>query len=448
MIIVILIDTYEKGHHCVPLTAQRVNQILTDAGHTTRIVGLGQSKTPYKLRSRHIPLYSTLGKIRGIRYAKTNTLTLEKAIEGADMVHAFLPFSLEKKGEWVARLKEVPILTSCAMDAKGFQKLSGLGWFSSFAPVTWQFLQFSYFQKFKNILCHNPEIYRELERNGFPQKLHCVDFDKDSDDVLLRKILLAYDCAKKDDLLTYQDKSRQIFQRNWAVMPSSIDLAEPYAESRLPGRVFHNICYGLGVSLFAAVNFTYYGLRIKGHRNIAAFKGGAFTVSNHLHNVDATMLAASLFPRHVTFTSIEGNFRLPLIRWLIKWVGVVPIPKTTKALGSFFEKTVDFAKNGHIIHFYPEGSLWQYSKTLRPFKKGAFHMAIDAGVPIIPVVLAQRPPKGLYRLFRKKSLFTTLVLQAVYPNDHLEGPEQVSELKTRVHAVMQEALTAHHKKYK
>ena len=441
MIIVFLIDTYEKGRHIVPAHAKRLHGILTRAGHEIRVVGLGQPNSPYKLRRRWIPFYSFFGKLQGMYYAKANSVTLEKAIEGADMVHTFLPFSLEKKGEVVSRLKEVPIMASCALDAKGFQKLAGLGWFSKLKPLTWQALQFSFFQKFKNIFCHSPSICEELERGGYPQRLFVTDFENDSDEKIEKDVLEAYARTIKEDLLTYEDKSRQIFRRNWAVMPSSINPADPYGKNRLPGRIFHSFCYALAIGILFLPNVLFFGLRIKGRKNIKGFKTGAITVSNHLHNVDSTMIGASLAMRHVTFTSMEGNFRLPIMRWFLKWIGVVPIPTSTKALGSFFKKTVDFAKKGHIVHFYPEGSLWHYSKLLRPFKNGAFHMAVNADVPVIPVILGQRPPQGVYRLFRKKPLFTAQILEPVYMDNTLSGQAQITDLKRRTHERMQDALS-------
>ena len=99
-----------------------------------------------------------------------------------------------------------------------------------------------------------------------------------------------------------------------------------------------------------------------------------------------------------------------------------------------------FLKDGKKVHFYPEGSLWQYYTGIRPFKKGAFHMAIDAGVPIIPAVLVQRPCTGLRRIFRKKSLFKVIICPAVYADPALSGVRQVEELRDRTRKIMCNAL--------
>ena len=57
---------------------------------------------------------------------------------------------------------------------------------------------------------------------------------------------------------------------------------------------------------------------------------------------------------------------------------------------------VEALKNGVSVAIAPEGTR-SGSKALGPFKKGAFHLALQAGVPIIPIVIKNAymaMPKG------------------------------------------------------
>ena len=441
MVIVFFVDTYGKGKHPIPAAAERFFNVLTNSGHEVRIVGFGNLPDPaYKAKRKKLFLFPAAGRFHGVFYAKSSPNLLEKALQGADLVHNFFPFSMEKKAELAARLHDIPVISSCAMDMKSYQKLFLPVGFSAFSSLTAQLLQFYFFHKYKNILCHSQAVYDELKKNNFSQTLHTLDAEQDSDTVILEKLLHAYNKARTDDLVEYQDKSRQIYKRNWAIFPSTVDPENPYKQGNILTRIRNRICYTLVVGLCTIVSLTFYGLRFKGRRNLSGIKGGAISVSNHLHNIDATMLAASFVPRKITFTSMAGNFKLPVVRWVLKWVGVVPIPSNTSSLRHFFKQTADFAARGGIVHFYPEGSLWQYAKTLRPFKNGAFHVAAGAGVPVIPMTVSLRPPRGLYRLFRRKPLFTVTILPPVYIDESLTGQRQVQDLRTRTHELMDHDL--------
>ena len=65
------------------------------------------------------------------------------------------------------------------------------------------------------------------------------------------------------------------------------------------------------------------------------------------------------------------------------------------------------------LWMFPEGTrTLRPNADLKPFKKGAFHMAVEAGVPIIPVVC-----ENYWRLYRK-GVFEEGVLKVkgLYPD--------------------------------
>jgi 1-acyl-sn-glycerol-3-phosphate acyltransferase len=88
------------------------------------------------------------------------------------------------------------------------------------------------------------------------------------------------------------------------------------------------------------------------------------------------------------------------------------------------------------VLFYPEGERQNYSENLREFQRGAFYVAIDAQVPIVPIKIILRKPGGIHKLFRKKPCFTLIFGEPLYPNYLLLKNDAVADLKKRAEDVM------------
>ncbi|KAJ7220330.1 hypothetical protein GGX14DRAFT_355061, partial [Mycena pura] len=95
-------------------------------------------------------------------------------------------------------------------------------------------------------------------------------------------------------------------------------------------------------------------------------------------------------------------------------------------------------KNRSTLLAFPEGTRNSArSPSLLPFKKGAFHMAVQNGLPIVPIVCEN------YSHMYRRGYFEPVPLRArVLPPISTAGlgPEDVSDLTARVHAQMLEAL--------
>lgn len=441
MVIVLVIDTFDGSAKGAPLAAQNMQRALSQAGHEVRIVSCDYADSMYRVKRRWIPYLSFMAKFQGIAYAKPDEAVLRGAFDGADLVHLVLPFALEKKAAAVARSLQIPVIASFAGNGYTYVQLAGLGLCPGLSGIACRLLQFNFYFKFEHILIHSRKEYTKLPGRSYVQKLDLIE-DSDFENITEAAVRLEniYKRAIADDKVKYTANSHPNFRKNWAVMPSSIDITNPFRKQRLFFRIWYTWCYYSTVALAAVCSYIGFGLRARGRQNLAGLKGGAITVSNHIHNVDGAFIAVSLAPVRIVFTSIEGNFRLPLVRWINKWVGGVPIPAATHALRGFFDHTVNHLKDGKKVHFYPEGSLSQYCTGLRPFKKGAFHMAVNAGVPVIPVVLVQRPCTGLRRIFRRRPLFSAVICPPVYPDPALSGTRQVDDMRDRTYRVMSKAL--------
>jgi len=436
MIIVLVADTI-GGEQGVPGLAEKTARLLAAAGHEVRVIACRPDDGPYAVRKRHLLFKSMAAARHGISYAKPEDEVIRKALSGADLVHLFYPFALEVRAENIARRMGIPVIATYGLTAQEYISIRGPFRMHRLIPSVYRFLEYDFYYKCKHILCVSDELKDLLPKYDSTAKLHVLQ-DPDSSDEL-EKI---YARAIADDRIMYESGFVPLFRRNLAFMKSSIDVADPYRKKSIVSRALYTFCYYFIDTLAVAVVYPGFGFKVEGRRNLRKIRGGAITVSNHIHGMDGPFLAVSLYPSRITFTSIEGNFRLPLVRWPVKWVGAVPIPASTHLLKDFFALTVEQLKKGRKVHFYPEGSLLKNAEIIRPFKKGAFHMAADAGVPVIPVTLVRRPATGIYRLFRRKSLYTAVILPAVYPDPQLSGAKQIEDMKDRAHTSMSAALAA------
>jgi 1-acyl-sn-glycerol-3-phosphate acyltransferase len=123
---------------------------------------------------------------------------------------------------------------------------------------------------------------------------------------------------------------------------------------------------------------------VHGAEHIDAERGTVYA-SNHLSWFDIFAIA-SVLPRR-TFVAKAELRRIPIFGWSAEGAGVVFMARENRK--SAFETYADVAakvRAGLSVVVYPEGTRGtDYS--LRPFKKGPFVLAIQAGAAVVPVVV-------------------------------------------------------------
>jgi 1-acyl-sn-glycerol-3-phosphate acyltransferase len=109
-------------------------------------------------------------------------------------------------------------------------------------------------------------------------------------------------------------------------------------------------------------------------------------VANHASFLDHALL--SYIPLHKKYLTKSIYFTLPFFgwtQWIVKDIGVDVSSKASRDKSIEDCKTV--LKKGASIVIYPEGTRVKNPPTLGPFKEGAFRIARDAKVQILPVCL-------------------------------------------------------------
>ncbi|KAK0629869.1 hypothetical protein B0T17DRAFT_201883 [Bombardia bombarda] len=116
----------------------------------------------------------------------------------------------------------------------------------------------------------------------------------------------------------------------------------------------------------------------------------AVFVGNHQTELDVLMLG-SIFPTHCSMTAKSSLRRTPFLGWFMSLSGTIFIDRQNSkdARQAMSGAADEIRKRKQSVYLFPEGTR-SYAKEpmLLPFKKGAFHLAVQAQVPIVPMVVA------------------------------------------------------------
>src|ERR1700716_89078 len=137
-------------------------------------------------------------------------------------------------------------------------------------------------------------------------------------------------------------------------------------------------------------------VRVEGRENIPS--GVCMFAANHTSNADAPAIVGAI-PRRLAIFGRKSLFDIPIVGLAFRLAKFVPVDRNNRdaALASV-KQAVEYIKTGSSFLVYPEGTRSTDGR-LQRFKKGSFVMAIEAGVPIVPVACS-----GAHRIMKKKSL--------------------------------------------
>jgi 1-acyl-sn-glycerol-3-phosphate acyltransferase len=131
-------------------------------------------------------------------------------------------------------------------------------------------------------------------------------------------------------------------------------------------------------------------------------RGRSFViVANHESFCDILVLLANL-PMQVRFLAKRSVFRVPVLGWSIAAAGFIPVDREDRTRGSeTVEAALDRLSGGRSVVVFPEETRTSTGDLL-PFKRGAAHLALRSGLPILPIALA-----GTFQVLKRESLLIT-----------------------------------------
>lgn len=140
--------------------------------------------------------------------------------------------------------------------------------------------------------------------------------------------------------------------------------------------------------IFSMLTFIRYDLR--GRENIQK-KTSYIYVSNHTSFLDIPGIRL-LIPGEFRPIAKKELLKIPVFGFIVKAATVVVDRSNAQSRKQSIEKLRDILKGGISILVFAEGTQNRTTEILQPFKDGAFRIAIDTQLPIIPLVVIGAGP--------------------------------------------------------
>lgn len=163
-------------------------------------------------------------------------------------------------------------------------------------------------------------------------------------------------------------------------------------------------------------------------------------MANHASSLDIWAAFVAV-PRRLRMIAKKQLGQIPLFGWVMHAGRFIFIDRgNSKAARRSIDEAGQRIHDGDSVLIFPEGTRTR-DGALLPFKKGGFHLALKAGVPIVPVALCgtrRLMPAGSYLL---RSGTVTVVIGEPIPTAGLSDEER-AHLPERVRGMVEQMLGA------
>ena len=175
---------------------------------------------------------------------------------------------------------------------------------------------------------------------------------------------------------------------------------------------------------------------VTGDEHIPA-TGGAVLAVNHTGYMDFTYagLPVRTPKRYIRFMAKHDVFENKISGPIMRALKHIPVDRTAGA--DSYQAAVDYLRRGELVGVYPEATISR-SFEIKQLKSGAARMALEADVPIIPIVIW-----GAQRVWTKgypKRLGRTNTPISIAVGEPIRPYEPAAELTTELRSTMQRLL--------
>ena len=175
-----------------------------------------------------------------------------------------------------------------------------------------------------------------------------------------------------------------------------------------------------------------------------ALKNGAIITCNHFNESDNYIIYHCIkkyLPKKYLYKVIrEGNYtNFPgLFGFFFKHCNTLPLSSNKKTMIMFLSSVNKLLTRGESILIYPEQAMWWNYKKPRPFKIGAFKMAVKANVPVVPLFISMKDDSKVDKDGYPLQRHTLHVLDPIYPDNSVNKAVEAENMKNKAYSQCKE----------
>ena len=181
-----------------------------------------------------------------------------------------------------------------------------------------------------------------------------------------------------------------------------------------------------------------WSLTVKGLQNIDPQKAYVI-VANHQSLADIVMVYR--IRRQFRWVAKDSLFRIPIFGWCMVMMNYIRLVRGEySSVKNAYRQAALCLQQGVSVLFFPEGTR-STTGQMNPFKNGAFKLAIEAKVPIVPIRIegtADIIRRGDW-IFKEKADCRLTVLPPI--DTQIYTPQESSHLKEKVRQILIDAAS-------
>lgn len=169
-----------------------------------------------------------------------------------------------------------------------------------------------------------------------------------------------------------------------------------------------------------------------GKKYTAHIQGGAVLAVNHTSFSDPFLVGVTVWYRRLYFLAAEAVMKGKLRNWLLHGVGAIRIDRNCTDIEAV-RNSVNVLKKGHLIAIFPQGGITRDDQ-VTAIKSGAVLIALQAGVPIIPMHIC--PKKHFF------SRRVTIIGNPINPKDYIQNKFPSTKDIERISQILMEEMNS------